>query len=93
MSSAKREIEATENMYRDALEILQQIGAIKYCTCGKIFYETFNLDKKDIYAIATNKLKELYGEIQNYKLFHNQIDTVLSEALDGNYCEYCNSEK
>lgn len=90
MSLTKRKIEYNEEMFGYAKEILFEIGAIKNCICREIFYETYNLDKKDIYAIATIKLKEKFGSQYDYKIFHEQIKLVLSEALSENDCE-CNS--
>lgn len=92
MSLTKRIVEYNNEMYNCARKILMEMGVIKKCFCGKIYYETYKLDRKDIYAIATSWLKNKYGEQPEYNTFHNQIDLVLTEAQDGNNCD-CNLEE
>lgn len=92
MSFAKRKLEKVDEMNKIAQEILFEIGVIKSCNCGKVFYETYKFDKKEIYAIATNKLKEKIGNQFEYKTFHKQIDEILKVALSGNDCECCSNK-
>lgn len=90
MSCIKRKLDDIEDMDKIARTILVEIGAIKYCSCGAIRYETYNLDKEKIYAYATKKLKEKFGKQDEYKTFHNAIDQILTESMDDNYCDKCN---
>lgn len=89
MGIANRQSVYNEEMYDCAKKILLEMGAIKECFCGKIFYETYKYDEQNIYAIATKKLKEKFGEQYEYKTYHEQINKVLNDAQDGNNCD-CN---
>lgn len=89
MSLIKNIIEYKDKMYSYAMDILIEIGEIKRCDCGGIFYQIYKYDEKDIYAIATNKLKEKYGEQSDYTAFHKAIKKILTEAGTGNHCPYC----
>ena len=91
MSLTKRRLEQIEDYYRIAFEAMIDVGAIK--TCGmhdSFYYNTYVYDNGAIYGIVTNKLKEVYGEKQDYKVFHQQIDKILSEpGTAENECPAC----
>lgn len=91
MSLAKRLLEKTDDYYRIAFEALIDIGAIKTCDIhDDFYYQTYNIDKNDIYARVTNSVKKKYGEQDDYKLFHAQVDRILKEAGTGQSdCPQC----
>ena len=91
MSLAKRRLEQIEDYYEIAFEAMLDVGAIKTCSMhDSFYYNTYTYDNSTIYGIVTNKLKEIYGEKQDYKLFHQQIDKILSEAGTAeNECPTC----
>lgn len=92
MSLIKREIEKNEEYRKITFDILIEIGAIKTCDFHDDFYfVAYSVDKKEIYARATDKLKKQKGEENiDFKLFHSLIDEILSEAADGpDGCPYC----
>lgn len=78
-----------------AFNIMIEIGAIKTCSLhDDFYYNTYKYDDKDIYALTTAKLKERYGELQNFEIFHKQIDEILSYAAGGeDECPYCDKLK
>lgn len=81
MGLTKRLLEKIEDYYRIAFEVMLDVGAIKTCSMhDSFYYNTYAYDDGALYGIVTNKLKEVYGEKQDYKLFHQQIDKILSEA-------------
>lgn len=87
MGKANRQSVYIDEMYYYAKQILIEIGIIKECFCGKIFYKTYILDNDEIYARATNKLKEKIGEQFEYNTFHKQINIILDEAHSENDCD------
>ncbi|MBR6902957.1 MAG: hypothetical protein IKN39_03610 [Clostridia bacterium] len=74
-----------------AFQIMVEIGAIKTCSIhDDFYYNTYKYEEKNIYALATAKLKEQYGELQDFETFHKQIDEILSYAAGGeDECPYC----
>lgn len=86
-------MENKDRMRSCARNILREIGEIKNCDCGETFYQMYRYDEKDIYAIATNKFKEEYGEQSEYKTFHEAIKEILEDAGTGDHCLYCNFKK
>ncbi len=95
MSSAKQIIEKKERYQDIAFKALIEIGAIKTCDYHEDFYySTYECADTEIYAKATSKLKEKYGETQDYKLFHEIIGEILSYAADSSdECPYCQKLK
>lgn len=87
MSYEKDLIADKDFYYGKAFEMLVDIGAIEMCPFGHDFYyltSKFNIfdneDEGKIYAYATKKLKEKYGEYQDFDKFHEMIKKVLAEA-------------
>lgn len=93
MSLTKEQMAYEEEMYSNAKEILINMGEIKPCDCGNICYQLYKYDEKNLYAIATNKLKEKYGNQYEYKTFHNAIKQVLADAHTENDCQFCSFEE
>lgn len=91
MGSGKRmQEERTENKKR-ALEILEEVKAIEFCTCRRFYRLAKNEDMA--YPYATKKFKERYGDAEDVKPFHEQIKVVLDEAmLYDQKCSYCGSD-
>lgn len=81
MSVTKRKLEQIEDYYRIAFEIMMDIGAIKTCSFhDSFYYNAYAYDESAIYGIVTNKLKQVYGDKQDYEIFHQQIHRILFEA-------------
>ena len=91
MSDQKIKLIAMEEMYEKAKDILLQIGVIKTCFCGAYFYETYNKDKNEIYAIATNKYKQKFGNNVNFQILQASIKKVLDDAGTENNCPICSN--
>ena len=90
MSATKDLLDKIQDYHRIAYDIMIEIGAIEECDCKSgYYYETYNLDKDTIYAISSNKLKEKYGEDQDFKLFHSQISEIIKNAAIESSCPYC----
>ena len=51
MSLSKRELEKQEEYRAIAREILLEMAIIRTCHCGAITYETYNLEKGQIYSM------------------------------------------
>ena len=93
MSATKREIEKIEDYRKIAYNILIEIEAIKECEFhSDYYYETSIFEKNILYGICTNKLKEKYGEKQDFQLFHSQISEIIRNAAIDSSCPYCEKE-
>ena len=93
MSVTKDLLDKIQDYHRIAYDILIKIGVIEECDCKSgYYYETYKLDKDTIYAISSNKLKEKYGEKQDYKIFYSQIAEILSSASTCSTCSHCIEE-
>ena len=91
MSVSKRLLEEKEENRRRAFEILEEIDAIEYCLCGRIFRISKN--EANAYPYATQKYKEKYLDDANFKEFQEQVKAVLNEALPaGEKCPNCESD-
>ena len=94
MSGTKDLLDKIQEYHKIAYDILLEIGAIKECDCKSgYYYEIYKLDKDTIYAISSNKLKEKYGEDQDFKLFHSQISEIMKKAAIESSCPYCEEER
>ena len=72
-----------------AFSILSEIGAIKTCDLHDDYYYSTGMDEQKVYALATNKLKELKC-FSDSKLFHSFIKTILAEAgSSASDCPFC----
>ena len=91
MSLSKRELEKQEEYRAIAREILLEMGIIRTCHCGAITYETYDLEKGQIYGSVTNYVKKKYPENYDYKMLHKFIDLELKEAHSENDCVYCSN--
>ena len=86
MSLAKHELEKYD-LYRDtAHNILLEIGAIEVCPHERPII--IKMEGEKVYAIATDVLKKKYPDLNDYKLFHEQIKDVLNDAELGT-CVAC----
>lgn len=93
MSITKRNIEKIEDYRKMAYDILIEIGAIKECEIhSDYYYETSNFEEKALYGICANKLKEKYGEKQDFKVFNSQISEIIRNAAIESSCPYCEKE-
>ena len=93
MSATKRIFEKVEDYRRIAYDILIEIGSIRECEFhSDYYYETFSFDEKAIYGICANKLKEKYGEHQDFKIFNSQISDIMKDASVSSTCPYCEKE-
>ncbi len=87
MSKLKRK---SDEYYDFAFNEMKRIGAISVCEiCLNYYYWTDEFEKKDVYAILTNKLKEKYGDKQDFKLFQQQIDIIITDAAYDIACPFC----
>ena len=92
MGLAKRILERTDDYYKIALEAMIATGAIKTCDIHTdFFYQTYALENDDeIYKRATKYMKDKYGEQNDYKMFHAQVDRILKDAGTGpSECSQC----
>lgn len=93
MGITKREIEKIEDYRKIAYDILIEIGAIKECELhADYYYETSIFEEKILYGICANKLKEQYGEKQDFKIFYSQISAIIRNAAIESSCPYCEKE-
>ena len=93
MSATKDFLDKIQDHHQIAYDILIEIGAIKECEIhSDYYYETYSFDKKAIYAVCANKLKEKYGENQDFKIFNSQISEILKDASINSTCPYCEKE-
>ena len=93
IGATKRDIEKMDEYRKIAFDILIEIGAIKTCEFHTDFYyDTYLFDKRKIFALATKKAKEKYGDENiDFKEFAAQINKILNEASDSaNECPQCN---
>lgn len=86
MSLAKHELEKYDLYRNTAHNILLEIGAIEECPHGNPV--NIKMEGEAVYAIATNALKKKYPEFDDYKLFHEQIQSILDAAELGT-CVAC----
>jgi len=92
MGATKRQLEKEEEYRGMAFNVLTMIGAIKSCELhDDYFYNTYSFDEQGVYAIATAKAKEEYGETSiDFKQLHEAIHDIFNEAADGaDSCPYC----
>lgn len=93
MGATKRQLEIVEDYRKIAYDILIEIGAIKECEFhSDYYYETFSFDEKAIYGICANKLKEKYGENQDFNIFNSQVSEIMKCAAASSTCPYCEKE-
>ena len=93
MGATKRQLEIVEDYRKIAYDILIEIGAIKECEFhSDYYYQTFSFDANAIYGICANKLKEKYGENQDFKIFYSQISDIMKDASVSSTCPYCERE-
>ena len=81
--------------YRDmAYRILIEIEELKCCEFHSDYcYRTYKYGDDQIYAVATNKIKEkLNNESIDFSLFHDSIKYNLDEAGDSSKCPICEAE-
>lgn len=86
MSLAKHELEKYDLYRNTAHNILLEIGAIEECPHGNPV--NIKMEGEEAYAIATGVLKKKYPDLNDYKLFHEQIKDVLNDAELG-ICVAC----
>lgn len=92
MSVTKDQIDLIQDYRSIACEILLEIGAIRECELhSDFYYDTKKLDESSIYAMSANKLKEKYGEEQNFKIFSSQIDEIMKSASPTSACPFCSN--
>ena len=90
MSFAKRMLENTEECKSIAYELLLEIGAIDTCGLHEFYYNTYKYDNSMLYAVVTNKLKEKYPDIEDFKFFHKCVGEIMDYAADGaDQCPAC----
>ena len=91
MGGAKRMLELQETYHGLAFEILLEIGAIKTCEFhSDFYYDNYKYDKNEIYARATSRLKQKYSEYNDFKIFDDEINDIMTYAADGpDDCPYC----
>lgn len=82
MSRAKEALETKEQYYQIAYELLTQIGAIDICRMHNFYYNTHNYSGDRLYAMATNKLKDKYPEMTDFKLFCQCVSEIMNNAAD-----------
>ena len=82
MSITKYTLEQHEDYHHKAVEILISIGEIATCPYHGSIYRKWKYDIKDIYAIATARLKELHPEHKNFPLFCDKIKEIIDCTLD-----------
>ena len=88
MSISKNIIEETEKHREIALEVLENVAAIEWCLCHRIFRQGKNFEYA--YEYGTKKAKEKYhNEEINFKILHEQFEKILSEALIDDKCPNC----
>ncbi|MDE7363809.1 MAG: hypothetical protein K2N27_02805 [Ruminococcus sp.] len=90
MSFIKRQLEEI-NSYREiAYDILKSIGAIETCPFheDEWYFDNY-MDEQEVYAKATNILKAEYPNMNDFKLFHEQIKGILDEASYESNCPFC----
>ena len=63
-----------------ALEILQDIGAIKYDYVEDIYYDTGEFVEQEIYGLTTKKFKELCPEDKDFKTFNQAVQKVFKSC-------------
>ncbi len=86
-------VDIKEDYMNKSFEILKEIGAIKFCDCGNYYYDTGKYDEnKQIYAVATNNLKDKYGDVQDFDLFCDCIYTIINDCTYDSKCPHCNKE-
>ena len=92
MSLDKEKLSKIEEYENIAKEILQEMGAIKFCFCGKTYYDTGLYDRQNIFGLATTKLKEKYGDKQDFPLFDEVLDRIFSDCPFGVSCKCSDSD-
>lgn len=93
MSATKDFLDKNQDYHRIAYDILIEIGAIRECEFhSDYYYETAIFEENILYGICTNKLKEKYGEKQDFQLFHSQISEIIRNAAIDSSCPYCEKE-
>ena len=93
MSGTKDHLDKIQEYHKIAYGILLETGAIKECDLhSDFYYDTFSFDEQAIYAICSSKLKEKYGDKQDYKTFHSQISEIMKNAAMESSCPYCEKE-
>ncbi len=83
--------EKVDFYYEFAYRGLLELGAIKTCEAhDDYYYSTVDeLETGKYYAILTNRLKEQYGEKQDFVCFREQIKSVFDGAGIDHNCPYC----
>lgn len=84
-------LEDQEDYYQLAKSILLDIGEISYiCQIHKQeFEDNYKYDMKELYAIATERVKKLYGNNNiDFIMFHEGIKRVMDDAT-ADSCYYC----
>ena len=93
MSITKNYLDKEQAYYKIAYDILIEIGAIKECEFhSDYYYDTSIFEEKVLYGICTNKLKEKYGETQDFEIFHSQISEIIRNAAIESSCPYCEKD-
>ncbi|MDE5556510.1 MAG: hypothetical protein K2J32_02275 [Ruminococcus sp.] len=93
MGWAQRLLEKQYEYKRIAYDILKSIGAIETCPIHEDeWYSDNYMDEKEVYAIATNILKDKYPNMKDFTLFHESIKGVLDDASLDDNCPYCEED-
>lgn len=89
MSLAKRKLEEKQAYHNMALEVLEEVKAIEFCLCRRIY--RLGSNRENAFEYGTAKAKEKFqGEKINFSLLHDEMKNVLDEAaLDGEKCPNC----
>lgn len=87
MSSIKEEHDSYYDVAKDILKFIRAIedvcDAHEDAGCRNNY-----MDENEVYAKATQILKNEYPEMNDFKLFHKCIDEVLNAAT-ADYCPFC----
>lgn len=84
MSLTKNIIDNNREYESTLTKILEEIGAIEYCSCGAKSRLTGKLDEEQIESLVSEKLKQLGRELDKQVL-----DKILNDTPYSNKCEYC----
>ncbi len=90
MGWAKRQLEEQYSYEEVAKDILKSIGAIGTCPIheDEWYFDNY-MDEQEVYAKATNILKSEHPDMNNFKLFHDRINSVLKDASSDDTCPFC----
>ena len=62
------------------MEVLKDIQAIEFCPAEDGYYHGLIECSDELYALATNKAKEIKPDFNDFKLFHECIKSIMSEC-------------